>query len=151
MIADAIEKIDDEMVNLDEKRVPALPIVNYLTEQLEGDEKLAELVNQEHKTLEKCFEFVYEQAKKHLNNSNGWIDDNEVYLMAIDYYLADDAELERQKAIEAAENEEKRKVQAEENRIRSEERAAAAQAEKAQKAVAKKQVEGQMSLLDLAG
>ena len=149
MIADAIRKINEQMDGLSEKRVPATPIVKYLVERLESDEKLASLVNQEHKTLKKCFDFVYEQASKHAKGTSGmyWIDDNDVYLMAIDYFLADDAELERIKAEEAAEAEEKRKLRQEENRKSAQERAAQLEAEKAQKAVDKKQAQGQMSLL----
>jgi len=62
MVADAINKIKSSMEDLQEKRVPAEPIVRYLTGRLEGDEKFAALIMQEHKTVEKCFDFVYAQA-----------------------------------------------------------------------------------------
>lgn len=157
MIADAIKKINDEMGDLEEKRVPAAPIVKYLIERLESDEKLSALVNQTHKTLKKCFDFVYEQVRKHAGEQTDkqsntvWIDDNDVYLMAVDYFLADDAELERIKVAKEVEEDKKRQERMEENRINAENIAKQAALDKAQKALDKKQAPGQMSLLDLAG
>jgi len=153
MIDDAIKKINDEFEGLSsENRVPAAPIVKYLTERLQGenDEELAANVMQEHKTMHKCFDFVYEQAKNHLGSKNGWIEDGEVYAMAVDYFTMDDAELERKKAEEAAKK-------AEENARRNEEDAAKAaevkakkdaetKAKKAEKKAEKNKTEGQISL-----
>ena len=143
---DAIKKINESMDGLKENRVPAVPIAKYLTGRLEDDENLAAQVIQDHKTLQKCFDFVYEQVRKHLDSKNGWIDDDEVYQMAVDYFQADDAELERKKAEQTAIKEAERKRQSEENRRLSEERKAKAESEKAQKALDKKQSTGQISL-----
>ena len=159
MIVDAINKIKSSMEGLKEKRVPAEPIIKYLTGRMEDDAEFATLIMQEHKTLQKCFDFVYEQARNHLNNQNGWIDDEEVYLMAADYFLADDAELERQKAETKAKEDEKRKQREAKNRILAEERKAKTEADNAvkaeqkrieasQKAAKKKQSENQLSLFD---
>jgi hypothetical protein len=106
----AIKKITDSMQGCEEKRVPAAPIAKYLKEKCKQDKEFCTLVMQEHKTLEKCFDFVFEQAKNHLNNDGGgWIEDNDVYMMAVDYFNLDDAEIERQKAEEAAKLEEARR------------------------------------------
>jgi len=105
----AIKKITDNMQDCEEKRIPAEPIARYLKEKCKQDKEFCALVVQEHKTLEKCFDFVFEQAKNHLNNGGGWIEDNDVYMMAEDYFNLDDAEIERQKAEEEAKREEARR------------------------------------------
>jgi hypothetical protein len=159
MIADAIKKIKDSMEGMDEKRVPAEPISKYLINRMESDEQLAAFFVQEHKTLQKCFDFVYEQVKKHLDSKPGWVEDNDVYLMAVDYIIADDAALEKQKAEDEAKEAEARKVREEQNRILMEERRvksdsdkaekdAKKKAEAAKKALEKKQAPGQISLFD---
>jgi hypothetical protein len=117
MEQEAIKKITESMQECKEKRVPAEPIARYLTGKCGGDGEFCALVMQEQKTLEKCFSFVYEQVKNHLNGNNGWISDNDVYMMALDYFYLDDAELERQKAEEEAKREQER-VQREAERAR---------------------------------
>ena len=151
MIADAIRKINDGMVGLGEKRVPAAPIAKFLLSRLENDEELAAFVNQDHKTLQKCFDFVHEQALKHLDKKNGWIDDDEVYQMAVDYYFADDAELERQKAEKAAQDKIESDKRMEESRVRAAERTAEFEAEKSRKAIEKKQAPGQICMFSAFG
>ena len=118
MQQEAVKKITDGMQDCQEKRVPAEPIARFLTEKCGGDGDFCALVMQEHKTLEKCFAFVYEQAKNHLDSAGGWIEDNDVYMMAIDYFSLDDAELERQKAEEEAKRAEERRKEDEERQQR---------------------------------
>jgi regulator of protease activity HflC (stomatin/prohibitin superfamily) len=163
-IADAVSKINANQDETKHNWISDLiaPIAFYLQIRLEGgDEDLAVQITQEHKTFQKCIDFVAKQCEKHLGGKvNGQISDNDVYLMAVDYFRADDAELERQKAIEDAIEEEKRKEREIENKRLSEERIAKASADKAQreadkkaeaaqKAFAKKQAEGQLGLFDL--
>jgi len=126
MEQEAIEKITGSMQDCKEKRVPAEPIARYLTQKCGEDEEFATLVTQEHKTLAKCFDFVFGQVKKHLNGADGWLDDNDVYLMAADYFSLDDERLERQKAEEEAQRQEQK-------RQREEERKQQVAANKAQK------------------
>lgn len=145
---DAIIKINESMKNLEEKRVPAEPIVKYLIGRLENDEILAAQIMQEHKTVQKCFDFVYKQAHKHLDGKSGWIDDDEVFQMAVDYFQMDDAELEREKAIEEAKRAEERKRQQEEAQRLRDQRKAEADVVAAQKTLDKKQVQGQLSLFE---
>jgi len=152
MQQDAILKINSSTEQSKETRVPAEPIAIYLAKRCEEDAEFAAQVAQEHKTMDKCFSFVYEQAKKHLNGTNGWIDDNEVYSMAVDYFRLDDEELERKKA----EEEEKRKIEKEKRAAEAKEKQDAAVEQKAQetkqkaakKSAASKVLEGQQSLFE---
>jgi len=138
MQQEAIEKIAVSMQDCKEKRVPVEPIARYLTQKCGEDEEFATLVTQEHKTLAKCFNFVFGQVKKHLNGADGWLDDNDVYLMAADYFSLDDEQLERQKVEEEAKRAQQRQQQEEERRQKAVEAKAqkdrAAQEEKDKKA-----------------
>ena len=146
MIAAALEKINTAMADCQEKRVPAEPIVKYLLEKCGEDEELAGLVIQEHKTLGKCFEFVYEQVKNHLDSKDGWVEDNDVYLMALDYFNLDDAELERRKEQEQAQREQERRQREQEYQRKADELKEQKARETKQKALAKKYSEDQLSL-----
>lgn len=147
MKQEAIKKITDSMQNCNEKNVPAEPIAEFLKGKCSEDEKFATLVMQEHKMLDKCFSFVYEQAKKHLNSSSGWIEDNEVYMMAVDYFSLDDAELEQKKAEEEKRREEERRKREEERKQKEADIKEQKTREAKQKAADKKIPEGQLSLI----
>jgi len=138
----AIEKIAASMETITEKRVPAEPIARYLTKKCGEDGEFAALVMQEHKTMEKCFAFVYEQSCNHLNKQSGWIDDNDVYMMAEDYFNLDDAEIERKKAEDEAKRQEERRKSEQE----FQQKAAAAKAGKAKNSDPGQQ---QLSLFDV--
>ena len=114
MIPEAINKILSSMGNCHESRVPAAPIAEFLEGKCQEDEEFAALVIQEHKTLSKCFSFVYDQAYNHLNHQNGWISDHDVYMMAVDYFALDDEELERQKLEEEEKRQQERQQREEE-------------------------------------
>ena len=152
MQQDAILKINSGTEKLKETRVPAEPIAQFLVKMCEEDAELAAQVVQEHKTMDKCFAFVYEQARKHLDGKDGWIDDNEVYLMAVDYFRLDDEALELQKAEEDA----KREAETQKRIAESKEKQAAANEQKAQdakqkaakKSAASKVLDGQQSLFE---
>ena len=163
-INDAVSKINASKGETKHSWISDLisPIAIYLQSKLEGgDEELAAQVTLEHKTYQKCIDFVAVQCEKHLGGKvNGQISDNDVYLMAIEYFRADDAELERQKAADEAAEAESRKKRDAENKRLSEERIAKANADKAlrdadkkveasKKAVQKKQAAGQLGLFDL--
>jgi len=87
---------------IDDKRVPVEPIAIFLKNKCGEDEEFAGQVMQEHKFMDKCLDFVYQQARKYLNGVSGWIDDNEVYMMAVNYFRLDDLELERKQVKERA-------------------------------------------------
>lgn len=141
MIDDAIKKITDAEYGSHGEGL-AKPIADFIVGKCE-DEEFAALVMQEHKTLEKCLNFVMEQAKNHLNNKCGYIPPDEVFSMVNDYFTMDDAELERKKAEEAAMRKEEAKRQSEERAAK----AAEAKTKKAaEKKAAKQSAEGQISL-----
>jgi len=126
----------------------ANPIIKFITSKCEEDDEFAALVMLEHKTLEKCLDFVMEQAKKHLDGKSGCIPPDEVYLMTMDYFRLDDEALERK----AAEEEEKRRKEREkreaESKRKADEAKAKKEAEAKQKTASSKVIDGQMSLFD---
>jgi len=124
----------------------AKPIIEFVVKKCKEDEEFADLVLQEHKTLEKCLGFVMEQAKKHLNGKSGFIPPDEVFAMVNDYFTMDDEALERKKAEEAAKRDEESKKRAEEQAAKNAEKEAQKKAEVKKKASDKKLAEGQMAL-----
>jgi hypothetical protein len=142
----AINRIDEAMSDCAEKRVPAEPIAEFLKGKCGSDADFATLVLQEHKTLEKCFAFVYEQAQKHLNRQNGWISDNDVFAMALDYFALDDEEIERKNAEEKQKQELERQQQEEKRKQKAAEAKEQKDREAMQKRLDKKTSEGQISL-----
>lgn len=140
VIENAVAKLKGESVC--DTRVPAQPILMYLVQRCEGgDEDLAEFIMQDIKTLAKCFNHVYEQVKAHLaeelekaknermESYSAWIDDQEVYRFAVDYYVwsakaEEEAEAESErKRIEAQEKAAKEKAEREEKTKQSKARA----------------------------
>ena len=139
---EAAIKLEMQLETAKSNLLPVFPIVRYLKNKCMNDDAFAAVVNDERKTLAKCFEYVTGEVKKALNSANGWLDDNEVYAYAETYFLTDEAVFEK---IAAEKAEAERKRQEEVARIRKEQeekrKEAAAQKRKetaAQKKVAKK-------------
>lgn len=65
---------------------------------------------QDHKTWEKCYKYIYEQARKQAKGSSCAVLDDVVYEWAEDYFHKDDKAEEDKKAKEAAEREKKQKA-----------------------------------------
>lgn len=104
---EAAVKLEAELETAKSHLLPVFPIVRYLKNKCQNDAAFAALVNDEQKTLAKCFAYVTSEVKKALNSQNGWLDDNEVYAYAETYYMTDEAAFERL-AAEKAEAEKKR-------------------------------------------
>ncbi len=85
----AEEKLKKEMKAAKDKSFVE-PIIGYLLERCREDEELAEDVVQEHKTWQKCFDYIYEQARKQMKGNCAAVRDNVVYEWAEDYYHKDD-------------------------------------------------------------
>ena len=117
------ERLKREIKDAKNKQVPTVPIANRLNALCETDPTFAAQIVLPHKSLEKCFSYVEEQARKKIGGGRGWIDDEEVYQMATDYYNLDDAEDERIKEEERKKREEENKKQAEAAKKRAAERA----------------------------
>jgi hypothetical protein len=133
----AIEKLEKQANTSGGHNVPAIPIYNHLKIVCQSDTAFAELVLQEHKTLEKCFGYVYEQVRKSVAKQSGtqavWMSDEATYQLAEDYFRLDDAEIERRKEEERKKKEEERKAREAEAAKAREEAKANQKAQKAQK------------------
>ena len=70
----------DKLVNSQEERIK-----EYLEEQIKVDSALQEKYNAN--AIDKCINYIVEQAKIALNNKNGFIDDPTVYHWAREYFL----------------------------------------------------------------
>jgi hypothetical protein len=102
----AEEKLKKELAAAKDKSF-ADPIIGYLLERCREDEGLAEDVAQEHKTWQKCFDYIYSQARKQAKGNCAAVRDEVVYEWAEDYYHKDDQAEEEKKAKEAAERKKK--------------------------------------------
>lgn len=104
----ACEKLQGEKEKAKNKQF-ADPVIGYLLKRCEEDNGLAQDVMQEHKTWEKCFDYIYSQARKQAKGNTAAVRDDVVYEWAEDYYHKDDKAEEEKKAKEAAERKKKAK------------------------------------------
>lgn len=111
----AEEKLKKELAAAKDKSF-ADPIIGYLLERCREDKGLAEDVVQDHKTWQKCFDYIYSQARKQAQGSCAAIRDDVVYEWAEDYYHKDDKAEEEKKAKKAAEARAKRENSAAEKK-----------------------------------
>lgn len=111
----AEEKLKKELAAAKDKAF-ADPIIGYLLERCREDEGLAEDVVQDHKTWQKCFDYIYSQARKQAQGNCAAIRDDVVYEWAEDYYHKDDKAEEEKKAKKAAEARVKRENSAAEKK-----------------------------------
>lgn len=118
---EAAVKLEAELETAKSNLLPVFPIVRYLKNKCQNDAAFAALVNDEQKTLAKCFTYVTSEVKKALNSQNGWLDDNEVYAYVETYYMTDEATFERL-AAEKAEAEKKRQEEVARKRKEREEK-----------------------------
>lgn len=160
---EAVLKLEVQLETQKSYMLPVFPIVRYLKNKCLADADFASKVNDEKKTLEKCFRFVAEEVRKALCGSNGWLDDNEVYALAETYFLTDEAvfekmeqerkEAEKRRQEEVAkkrkEQEEKRKAAIKKSKKKSEEKKepVAATIETTQADVPEKPMQEQLSLI----
>lgn len=98
----AVQKLEKEKTDAKNKDF-AEPIIGYLIKRCEEDYGMVEDVLQEHKTWNKCFDYIYRQAKKQASGNCAAIRDSVVYEWAEDYYHKDDKAEEEKRAKEAAE------------------------------------------------
>lgn len=88
----------------------AEPILSHMIDRCKESETLADAVCQTHKTWEKCFKYIMDQARKLKSGNCAMVKDSVVYEWAEDYYRLDDKALEEKKAVEAKEREKKQKA-----------------------------------------
>lgn len=156
----AKEKLEGELKNAKDKNF-ADPVITYLLKRCEEDDGLAEDVLQNHKTWEKCYGYIYEQARKQKSGNCAVVRDDVVYEWAEDYFHLDDKAIEEKKKKEEKERRksqkqetEKRKQQNSKQKPGKEKTSEKTPDAKSVKEVKKKtpkknEPEGQMSLFDL--
>lgn len=137
---EAAIKLEAELETAKSNLIPVFPIVRYLKNKCLSDDDFAALVNDEKKTLSKCFSYVTDEVKKALNSKDGWLDDNEVYAYAETYYMTDEAVFE-QIAAEKAEAEKKRQEEVAKKRKEQEEKRKKANEKKKKKEAEEKKKE----------
>lgn len=98
----AVAKLQAELERSKENEF-AKPVIEYLVERCRQSESLAADICQGHKTWEKCYKYIYEEARKKLNSKSGPVRDDVVFEWAEDYFHLDDKALEEKKAKEEAE------------------------------------------------
>lgn len=111
----AKEKLEKELKGAKDKSF-AESIIGYLLKRCEEDEGVAEDVAQEHKTWDKCFDYIYAQARKQAAGNRAAVRDDVVYEWAEDYYHKDDKAEEAEKAKKEAEAKAKREKAAAEKK-----------------------------------
>lgn len=89
-VDEAIAKLQAELEKAKEKEF-AKPVIEYLLERCRQSESLAADICQSHKTWEKCYKYIYEEARKKLNSKSGPVRDDVVY------EWAEDPRIERKK------------------------------------------------------
>lgn len=107
-VVGAVTKLQEELKKAKEKDF-AKPVIEHLIERCKNSESLSSDVCQDHKTWEKCYKYIYDQARKQIKGSSGAVRDDVVYEWAEDYYHKDDKAEEEKKAKEAAERSKKHK------------------------------------------
>lgn len=107
-VVGAVTKLQEELKKAKEKDF-AEPVIEYLIERCKESESLAADICQDHKTWEKCYQYIYESARKKLSGKSGPVRSDVVFEWAEDYYHKDDKAEEEKKAKEAAEKKKKEK------------------------------------------
>lgn len=161
--AKAISKLDSEFLSLKKEsdKKFAEPCIDYLKKRCEEDSAICEDILQEHKTWRKCYDYVYGQAKKELNNTSGPVWHETVFEWVEDYFHLDDKAIEEQKAKEVAERKKKqeeaaKKAKTKQKSAKKENRPNTKKTENktAEKPAPKKrtkEMEGQMDLFSMMG
>ena len=108
-VVGAVTKLQEELKKAKDKAF-ADPIIKHLIERCRESESLASDVCQDHKTWEKCYKYIYEQARKQAKGSSCAVLDDVVYEWAEDYFHKDDKAEEDKKA--AAEKKRREKLAA---------------------------------------
>lgn len=116
----ACEKLRGEKDKAKDKQF-ADPVIGYLLKRCEEDNGLAQDVMQEHKTWERCLQYIFNQARKQAKGNRAAVRDYVVYEWAEDYYHKDDKAEEEKKARKAAE---RKKKEAERKKKAAEQKAA---------------------------
>lgn len=159
-IVGAVTKLQEELKTAKDKNF-AEPVIEHLIERCKESESLASDVCQDHKSWEKCYKYIYEQARKQAKGNSCAVRDDVVYEWAEDYYHKDDKAEEEKKVKEAAEKKKKaaeaKPKSVEKKPVKSEpakpveEKVQEVQKPKPQPKKNNKDMDGQMDLFSLMG
>lgn len=156
----AKEKLEKELNDAKDKNF-ADPVIKHLLKRCEEDDGLSSDVLQPHKTWQKCFAYIYEQARKQRDGNCAAVLDDVVYEWAEDYFHLDDKAIEEKKKKEEEKRKKQQKQDAEKRKqqISKQKPAKEKTPEKTpdvkpvkevkKQAPKKNETEGQMSLFDL--
>ena len=158
MLEKAIEKLNAELEKAKEKGF-AEPILGYIKKRCEEDNGLCEDILQEHKSWEKCFKYIYDQAHILAKGARAYaVKDELVYEWAEDYYRKDDKAEEEEKAKKEAERKQKeaerKKKEAEEKEktpVQNTNEKKETEKKTEEKKVDKENLEGQMDIFSFMG
>ena len=138
----AKNKLKSELENAKDKSF-AKPVIEHLLKRCAEDKGVAEDVLLEHKTWEKCYGYIYEQARKQATGNRAVVRDEVVFEWAEDYFHRDDKAKEEKKVTKKTE-------QKKENKSKEEESVNILKPKKESKKEKKTDdLEGQMSIFDL--
>ena len=88
-VVGAVTKLQEELKMAKSKEF-AEPVIEHLIERCKESESLASDICQNHKTWEKCFDYIYAQARKQTKGNSCAVRDEVVFEWAEDYYHKDD-------------------------------------------------------------
>lgn len=129
-------------------------VIQYLIRRCKESDSLAADICQEHKTLEKCYAYIYEKAREKLKGKSVLVREDVVYEWAEDYFRLDDKAVEENKA---KEEEKRKKIVAEKRKQDAEQKGnnttvASKPPRGVQKSNLKKnEVDGQMDFFSMIG
>lgn len=141
----ANDKLKAEFEQANDKSF-AEPVIEYLLKRCEEDKGLAEDVLQEHKTWEKCYSYIYEQARGQATGNRAVVRDEVVFEWAEDYFHKDDkAEVKKEKDAKPQKKTKSEKETKKEKKIES----PIKEEKKKKKHKQIEELEGQMSIFDM--
>lgn len=99
---EGLERLETEVIELDNYSITK--IFNYLKTRTDLYEKF----NNEEKSMDQMYDYIYNKAKKHEHKRMAMIDDPVVYLWAVTYFIKSNEELgiKAEKEVAPSENEE---------------------------------------------
>lgn len=161
-VVGAVTKLQEELKKAKDKTF-ANPVIEHLIERCKESESLASDVCQDHKSWEKCFDYIYKQARAQAKGErSAAVRDDVVYEWAEDYYHKDDKAEEEKKAKEAAERKkkeaerkkkaaEKKAVEKDKSKETEKKKEADKPAEASKPKKNPKEMDGQMNLFSMMG
>ncbi len=148
-VVGAVTKLQEELKKAKDKAF-AKPVIEHLTERCQESESLASDVCQDHKTWEKCYKYIYEQARKQAKGSSCAVRDDVVYEWAEDYYHKDDKAEEEKKKKQEEKSKADNKMETPKTSVKKEKKSETLKSEPKPKKN-NKDMDGQIDMFSLLG